>query len=666
MNKTLRFSLLLTLLAASKLQAQTRDTSNHVFRLGEVTIHGYRDSLKANQLNAGTINKYTRLDVSHALNLLPGITLSAVGPRNESAVNVRGFDLRQVPIYLDGMPLYVPYDGYVDLARYTTFNLSEIQVAKGYSSVLYGPNAEGGAINLITRKPVKPFEVNAVAGWLSGGYRLNTNIGGNLGKIYYQVSASQLKQNWYPLSHDFVPTKNENGGHRDNSYRNDVGVSGKIGFTPTANQEYAVGYSYQHGTKGTPVYTGTDVLNSLYKSPRYWKWPFWNTQSLYFISNNRINSNNVIKTRWYYNKFNNETDSYDDATYTTITKGYAFKSIYNDYTLGTSIIFENTSIKNNTFSIAAHYKEDVHHEHNVGQPTLRDADNNYTAGAEDTYRLTQALKVNAGVSFMNRANDGAQAYNSTTKVVSDLASGSNNAWNLQGLVQYNLDSTNALHFSVARKTRFATIKDRYSYKLGTAIPNPDLKAENTLNYDLGYHGTIAGVLTLEASAFYSKIHNSIQTVNNVFYDATTKTNLAQVQNVGKAEYYGAEAGLGIQIISQLRFDANYTHIIRNNLTSPQVYFTDVPRDKVFGSLDFRPVRSLYLLASEEFNSKRYSTSYGTVAGSFYLTNVKAHLILPKGFSIESGVNNLFDRNYQLVEGYPEAGRNYFANLIFNY
>jgi iron complex outermembrane receptor protein len=579
---------------------------------------------------------------------------------------VRGFDLRQVPVYLDGMPLYVPYDGYVDLARYTTFNLSAIQVAKGYSSVLYGPNAAGGAINMVTRKPVNPFEANIVAGWLSGGYRLNTNIGGKINRFYYQVSASQLKQNWYPLSHNFVPTRTEDGGHRDNSYRNDVGVSGKIGFTPTENQEYAVGYSYQHGKKGTPVYAGYDTQNTLYRSPRYWKWPFWNTQSLYFISNNRINPNNTFKTRWYYNKFDNQTDSYDDVSYTTISRPYAFQSEYNDYTLGTSLIFENTSIKNNTFSLAAHYKKDVHREHNLGEPTRRTADNNYTAGAEDTYRITDKFKVNAGISFMNRTNTEAQTFNSTTKLISDLPSAGNSAWNLQGLMQYGFTDKQALSFSVARKTRFATIKDRYSYRLGTAIPNPDLKAENTLNYDLTYRGTIAGKLTLAASGFYSKIHNSIQTVNNVTTDPATGTRLAQTQNVGKAEYYGAEAAVGYQILSNLRADANYTHLIRNNLSSPQVYFTDVPRDKVFASLEYRPLAKLYVLASEEYNSKRYSTSYGTVAGSFYLTNAKAHLLLAKGFSVEGGVNNIFDRNYQLVEGYPEAGRNYFANLIFNY
>ena len=306
--------------------AQVGDTAKRSFQLGQVNIVGIRDSLRSGRLNSSQLNLYNKYDVSHALNLLPGITLTAVGPRNESAVNVRGFDLRQVPIYLDGVPLYVPYDGYVDLARYNTFNLSEIVVSKGFSSILYGPNAEGGAINLVSRKPSKAFELNEVAGYLSGGYRLNTNVGGNAGKFYYQFSASQLKRDFFPMSKDFTPVATEDGSRRDNSYNNDIDLSGKVGYTPTASQEYAVGYNYHHGKKGTPVYAGDDTQNSLLRNPRYWQWPKWDTQGLYMLSNNKLNETNVIKTRWYYDKFVNQLNSYDNANYSAMTRGYAFTS----------------------------------------------------------------------------------------------------------------------------------------------------------------------------------------------------------------------------------------------------------------------------------------------------------------------------------------------------
>jgi iron complex outermembrane receptor protein len=331
--------------------------------------------------------------------------------------------------------------------------------------------------------------------------------------------------------------------------------------------------------------------------------------------------------------------------------------------LGSSVIFENTAIKNNNFSLAGHFKKDVHKEYNVGEPERRSADENYTIGAEDTYYIIPALKVNAGVSYMERRSAGAQQF--TNNTVTELPDNQNSSWNLQGLIQYDFDKINTLSLSIARKTRFATIKDRYSYRFGTAIPNPDLKAEDAVNYDLTYH-TSLGKLSVQASGFYSSISNSIQMVNNVSTDQLTGTQLSQVQNVGKAVYKGAELSLGYSISEQINVDANYTYLIRKNKSNPQIFLTDVPKNKVFASITYMPFKKLYILASEEFNSKRYSSSYGTVSGEFYLTNVKANLKLIKGFAIEAGVNNLFDRNYTLVEGFPMAGRNYFANLMYRF
>ena len=52
-------------------------------------------------------------DVSQALETLPGVFISK-GTRNEAYLNVRGFNQRYVPIFYDGIPLYIPNDGYTD------------------------------------------------------------------------------------------------------------------------------------------------------------------------------------------------------------------------------------------------------------------------------------------------------------------------------------------------------------------------------------------------------------------------------------------------------------------------------------------------------------------------------------------------------------------------
>ncbi|MFH6934456.1 TonB-dependent receptor plug domain-containing protein [Flavobacterium sp. FlaQc-30] len=633
---------------------------SNVFMLGEVIVTNHQNKDTLNRVTSKTMVSQNKMDVSRALNMLPGITLTASGPRNESMVSVRGFDLRQVPVYMDGIPVYVPYDGYVDLARFTTFDLAAIDVSKGFSSVLYGPNSLGGAINLVSRKPSQKLEYDGSLGIINeNGYKGNLNIGSNIGKFYFQGGFSYLDRNSTRMSSNFVPTANENGGQRDNSYRTDQKISFKIGWTPTEKSEYAIGYINQQGEKGNPVYTGSDPLNSLLLKPRYWQWPNWDKESFYFISNSNFDDKNSLKTRLYFDRFKNTLDSYDDASYTKQTKPYAFESIYNDYTYGGNLEYNTKFIPKNDLKIAFHFKEDVHRENNLGEPVRHFIDNTVLVGIEDIYKVTPKFTVIPGVSYNIRKNTEAEDYNSTTKVISDYPSaGASDAFNAQIGFFYQLNEAQKLGATVSQKTRFATIKDRYSYRMGTAIPNPDLKPEKAVNYELNYTAGLFNKVTFQTALFYSKLSDAILNVSNV------QPGKSQMQNFGEAEYLGVEAQINYEILSNLSLNVNYTYIERNNITNPNIHFTDVPNTKVMGTLEYKPITILRLIANSEFNSSRFSTSYGARVPDYTLLNFYASGKIAKNFSIDAGINNIFDKNYCLVEGYPEEGRNFFVTLRF--
>ena len=631
-----------------------------VFQLGEVSIKASKSVDSFNRVSVGTMELQNKMEVSKALDMLPGIHLTATGARNESMVTVRGFDLRQVPIYMDGIPVYVPYDGYVDLARFTTFDLSAIDVSKGFSSIIYGPNSLGGAINLISRKPINKFEYDGSVGMInSNGYKGNLNVGANLGKVYLQGGFSYLHLDSYPMSGKFDSTKNENGKQRDNSYRTDQKISFKAGWTPNKNNEFVVGYINQQGQKGTPVYCGTDTLNSLLKKPRYWQWPAWNKESYYFLSKTKLNSTGYIKARVYYDVFKNTLFSYDDNTYKTQTKPYAFQSYYNDYTYGGNVEYGTTFIPKNDLKVAVHYKEDVHRENNLGEPVRHFEDNTVSIGAEDIFKVTSKLVVIPGISYNARKNIKAEDYNSNTKTVSDFASATTSpAFNGQVGAFYSFTDNQKIGVSISQKTRFATIKDRYSYHFGTAIPNPDLKPETAQNYEVNYTGKFFRKVSVQGALFYSNITDVIMSVNNV------QPGKSQMLNLGKAQYQGAEAQVNYNLLSNLLIGVNYTYIERKNISNPTIYFTDVPNTKVFGFIQYQPVKQVRVIASTEYNSSRYSTSYGTKDGEFMLLNAAISLRVLKNFSVDAGINNIFDTNYSLVEGYPAEGRNFFVTLRF--
>src|SRR5262245_24692410 len=216
------------------------DRPSDVFQMGVVEVIGTvqrpADALAGDTIDAETLQSLHRDDLSEALQLLPGVTLQNVGQRRERLVSVRGMGSRQVPLFIDGVPVYVPYDGNVDLARFGVDYVSEITVSRGLASVLYGPNTLGGAINLVSRKPTTPFEGWAEVGSSFGESSHSTqtrvvgSLGGLQGQWYWHATASFQDSDGYTLPDDFVPTPNEDGGSRENATSQDKVLSAKLGY----------------------------------------------------------------------------------------------------------------------------------------------------------------------------------------------------------------------------------------------------------------------------------------------------------------------------------------------------------------------------------------------------------------------------------------------------
>ncbi|MFV0439577.1 MAG: TonB-dependent receptor plug domain-containing protein [Desulfopila sp.] len=635
-----------------------------VFTLGQIEVTGKADIQKnvtVETISSEEMREFDRNTLGDAATLLPGVTSSMSGARNEQTLYIRGLDIKHVPIYLDGIPIYVPYDGYPDLSRFSTFDLSEVVVSKGFSSVLYGPNTMGGAINMISRRPEKTFEGGAGAGVNSdGAYNAYTNIGTNQETWYLQVGASYLSSEYYTLSDDFNDTATENGGHRENSYRRDGKVSFKVGFTPNENDEYAFSYSYQHGKKGTPPYAGTSDSQRI----RYWRWPYWDKESYYFTSRTTFTGIGYLKTRLFYDTFRNSLFAFDDDTYSTMNRGSSFKSKYDDYTDGGSIEIGTPLIPNNLVKLALHYKQDVHREHNSGSPHQRFEDWVWSAGLEDTITFSDRLYAIAGVSYDAVDTREAEDVDSDGKIA-NFPKDSTGHFNPQLGIFYSPSEASTLHASVAMKTRLPSIKDKYSYRLGRAIPNPELDPERSVNYEIGYEDKHIRDTRWQVNAFFNDITDYIELVDVPDPGDPGRT-IEQNKNIGKVDIYGLELEALSYLTSSLAVGGNYTYIKAHN-RSDSNKLRDVPKHKIFAYLHYTATDRLTLQTDVEYNSKRYSATDGSrVAGHFTVTNFKLGYDFDRGFRAEAGIKNLFDKNYAIDEGYPEAGRTFFANLRYTF
>jgi len=399
---------------------------------------------------------------------------------------------------------------------------------------------------------------------------------------------------------------------------------------------------------------------------RWWQWPYWNKESIYFNSNTSICGNSYVKTRLYYDIFENSLYSYDDETYSTITQKYAFKSWYDDYTYGGSLEAGTQFLPKHFIKAAFHYKDDVHREHNEGNPLQHFEDHIISLGLEDTIDITGKLYAILGISYDRVETVEAQDLDKADLTLVDFPHGDADAFNPQGGLFYKVTDTGTLHASVSQKSRLPSIKDKFSYKLGTALPNPDLKPEESINYEIGYKELLFKKLTLEANVFYSDVSDFIlfKTIPDPSNPGMT---INQNQNIGDINQYGVELGVSGQILKCLRGGFNYTYIQYENRDSTDK-LTNIPHNKLFAYLHyFTPLKGLSILGSVEYNGDRYSSTDGVrVAQEYALLHTKAIYEVGKGFSIEAGIDNIADENYELDEGYPLAGRTYFAHLRYRF
>ncbi|MBJ7309972.1 TonB-dependent receptor plug domain-containing protein [Rugamonas sp. CCM 8940] len=625
--------------------------------LGEiqVTVVGKKGPsvIGGGSIGIDEIRQQDRANVGEALNLAAGVSLSKVGGRNEQMIYLRGFDLRQVPIYVDGIPVYVPYDGYVDLARFSTFDLARIDIAKGFSSSLYGANTLGGAINLISRRPAKALEGELGGALLFSnkggilGQQIYANAGTNRGDWYLQAGASYSNQDNYPLPSSFVAGKAEDGGGRDNSTQHDHKINLKFGYTPNAGDEYVLNYINQHGVKDVPPYTGKIA------TARYWQWPYWDKESLYFLSKTRFGEH-TLKLRAYYDTFKNSLSQYTDGSYSVLATGGSAPSYYDDFTTGLSIQDDIRLSADNQLQLAFNSKTDVHREHVLAQPVQTDRDRTQVLAIEDTHSFGERWSLATGLSYQRASVLAAQNYVAASRTMSDFPTDSTSAVNGQIGLNYALGDAGAVHASVARKSRFATIKDRYSFRMGTAIPNPGLRAEKANHVELGYSGRVLPQWTLGATLFHSEISNLIQST-------AISSSVSQQQNVGKVVVDGLETELRGGA-GKVELGANYTLMNRSNRSNAN-RLIDTPRHKLFGYVNWKAGDGWTLNGSVDANSQRYSSSNGLqVVSGFAVANAKAGYRFANGLQVEAGVRNLFDRLYAYSEGFPEAGRSCFVQF----
>ncbi len=679
--------------------AQQSSEAASVFTLGTVDVYGAKENIvqkSETRIDREEIQLLEKNDIGEALKIVPGVLYSAPGGgRYESTVSVRGYSLREVPIFMDGVPVYIPYDGYSDLGRFTTADVSTIRVAKGYSSVMYGHNTMGGVINIVSMRPRSELDVDATAGFGSGGMKqLSANVGTLQDKWYLQAGVSYFERDYVRLSENFVGkeyTGRDVDSDRYNYHTQDRRGSVKIGFIPNATDEYVLSYSRQEAKK-YPT-DGGDGFR-----PTQWEWPAWDRETVSFVSNTRfLNDKFYIKPRIYQDKFKNTMDWW---------RGQPKGSHYDDKAFGASVELGTEIIDRHEIKLMFSYKNEEHKSFDTDIFTNAVLNGThqvvkqkfYSIALEDTFTINDQWSTQLGAIYTKRTAE-AMGIGANTRDFLALYPQNGNVLNPdidtidpQLAVFFKPSQEHTYRASISKKTRFPSFKQAYSsfgdefvncpssmpncgpggskQVPGIVLQNPGLKPERAMHYELGYQGRPLEGLHVDASIYYSRSKDAI---NRTGYDFTTYPGFAVDQSVnvpGITERKGFDLGLYYQASSEFGLGVSYAYLHMRNKDDPDFHFTNMPRHFGMVYADIRPTHWLAIVPSVEFRSKSYADTKGDNRNSGYgITNLKFELTPPawKNVAFNLGVENLFNKNYQAYnDQYPSPGRRYFANVRVNY
>ena len=683
----LGFGLLVAGVSSAAAAAPAADTNN-LTGLEQVTVYSARTegngsgglALGGTTVTLDDMRQFNRDTLDRALVLASGTSVSLLGQRNETDIWIRGFDRWRVPLYQDGIPVYLPYDDRIDFARFSTIDLASIQISKGFASVIDGPGAMGGSVNLVTRLVSQPFEGEARYEDVFDSHASHAAsiadvfLGTRQANWFLQGSASFNRQDHFRLSDDFAGGTLQPPGNRDRSFHQDYKINLKAGFEPSAGNDYSINYIDQRGRKDNTLPDSVIPTASL-NTVRYWTWPAWNKKSLYWLSQNSWDdSGSYVKVRLYYDRFFNQLDSYDNIAYNTQNTPKSFNSTYYDKAGGASAELSETLAGGaDTIRAAAHYRWDQHNETEstrnapfatfYQQPWETAEESTSSVALENIYRPTKDWQVIAGMSYDVRHLIGDSEWvasgtkppfgSSFAYPVADK-----HALNGELAAIYSYSETGSVHASYADRRRFPTLFEMYSTRFGTFINNPTLKPERSHYSQIGIDDTIFDTHVV-VNVFYAKIANAITSVG------VTPT-VSESENVGSARHTGFEVELSRHLLTTLDGGVNFSYLARVELSGGAVQ-TDTPGQKLFAYLDWRPLPRLDIVPDLDMESRRWLQSYINnlvyyQGGSFTLVGLKAAYNPIDPLHIELGVTNLMDRNYVIEDGYNGRGREYFVNL----
>jgi iron complex outermembrane receptor protein len=553
-----------------------------------------------------------------------GFGVSSGGTGGITMRGVGGSPTTELLVLIDGHPQYMGIMGHHLPDAYVASDVEKVEVIRGPASILYGSNAMGGVINIITRKQNEE-------GWSAGGRIMY----GSHNTQKYMANGGWKKgkfSGFTSINHDHTD------GHRDNS---------KFSIT---NGYAKLGYQIREGVK---LWGDVSLASFEAQNPGSELQPpiidnianiIRGVASL-TVENNFGNTSGAFKFFYNFGDHKINDGYYPTAPETSalrkIPRDYYFRS--NDHNYGVAFYQSFRPFAGNLMTAGIDYKNfggqawNDFMDDRPNQYSLEKKSLNEIAGyfiAQQT--LFEKLTLNVGLRLENNENFGSE-------------------WAPQAGLSYRPFQHTVLKAMISKGYRSPTMREMYMY---VGVQNPDLKPERMMNYELSVRqGFFGGQLTAELTGYIADGDNLIATqMVEIEQGDTRSKNL----NVGNFNNKGIELEIRWNVVKDFDVKGSYSYLKMKKtiLYAPgqQAYIAANYRWKQWSlNVNYQYIHGLYIVAGE----KPVSTNYG-------LLNVKVSCRPSRWLDVFVKGENIANKEYSIVNGYPMPGVTVFGgvNLTF--
>jgi outer membrane cobalamin receptor len=663
-----------------KTTATAEKKDYEAFDLGELYVKGEKEQgvqamTQVSEMTAEQIEATNSKTVAEALQFVPGVIVTT-GQKNEPSVRIHGLKQDKALVLIDGVPYYETNYGSLDLNSIPVDNIARIEVQKGVSSVLYGPNAISGVINIITKKSTT--RPSLVARAEVGDYesrRYAISHGMKVGMINYWLGYEHLESDgWYmSRSFDKHPTfvrrhpslggnftaVLENGGVRENSDQKTDAFWAKFGIEPSASSEYYVNFHYITREKGGSPSLLDDRPPRFRVQPsfsQFWRFPRYDNWGIDLSGQQKVGDRVTFKGKLFYHDHVDDLQSYRDATYADPHDPYA-RSRYKDNMLGGSLLSDIKLAEIDTLRLAYNYRRDEHQDRGrETDPFKKAVSYTGTLAIENELMPIKNLSIVGGLGY--------DWFQVTESPIEGRRKPYDDHLSPMAGAKYSFSDSTTIFGSWAKKIRFPTLSALYSSSAG----NADLKPEKSQNYILGVSRNLGPYARAEVSGFHYDITDLITR------DAPGSTTYV---NFGKVEIYGFEVAGEIFPTKDLSFRLGYTYEDATDRSSGRVTdrVTGIPEHKIDASARYViPQIGLTLDLTGLYVSRIWgqlptptdSTAPALRTSDFFIMDARIAKTFFKNFELYFVAKNIFDKDYESEVGFPAPGRNLYLGMKYSY